>query len=101
CAVTVISSSTVPTPSAFSFAGVAAADAPEETAARMAATAYETFEFIAGPPWNFCTARPRFPTTTAAARLSYDQATGIFAGDQRRPIERTRHPAVTSPPQFF
>src|SRR5262249_14311414 len=52
CAVTVISSRTPALTSAFSLAG-AAADAAEDTALKMAATAYETFELIAQPPWNF------------------------------------------------
>src|SRR5690349_8995629 len=89
CAVTVISSSAPVSAAAVSLAG-AAAWAADDTAPKIAATANETFEFMRNPR-RVCS----YPAPAAAGR-NVQQATEIFAGVSLEPIERRRHPDVTS-----
>ncbi len=89
CAVTVISSIEPVVASELAFVGSAAC-AATDTPLRIAATAYETFEFIRDSPRIFVR------TTTVAALVVSTGAMRIFAGVWKMLIEQTRHSAVTS-----
>jgi hypothetical protein len=65
--------------------------APKDALPKIAATAYETFEFITGLPRDF------FSWTIAVLAL-YDL---IFAGVAGESIEQGRHPTVTSTPSLM
>src|SRR5262249_34848030 len=99
CAVTVISSRAPVSAAAATSSAGAAAIAPEDTAPKIAATAYETFELMRNPqmPTTVPTGTPfvLHPRTDAAG-FHFKQAREIFASGQSGQIERTRHPDVTS-----